>query len=126
MLAVVIGAGIAGLTAARVLADRFERVVLLDRDELPRAAEPRRGAPQGYHPHVLLGAGQNALEELFPGLRGELEQAGAVPFDPGSELRVYRYGGVFVAEPFGLTLVSMTRPLLEWAIRRRVACELAT
>ena len=36
--AVVIGASIAGLTAARVLADRFRAVVVLDRDHLPDTA----------------------------------------------------------------------------------------
>jgi flavin-dependent dehydrogenase len=33
--AVVVGAGIGGLTAAGVLADYFERVVVLERDVLP-------------------------------------------------------------------------------------------
>ena len=47
--AVVVGAGIGGLTAARVVADYFERVVVLDRDALPERAEPRAGVPQGKH-----------------------------------------------------------------------------
>ncbi len=118
--AVVIGAGIAGLAMARTLAGRFDRVVVFDRDTLPHAATPRRGAPQSHHGHVLLAAGQHALEELFPGLRGELVRAGALPFDPGSGLRFYRYGSVWPAAPTGLELVSMTRPLLELTLRRRV------
>jgi glycine/D-amino acid oxidase-like deaminating enzyme len=44
MTAVVIGASIAGLTAARVLADRFGSVTVLDRDTLPDGAAPRRAA----------------------------------------------------------------------------------
>jgi 2-polyprenyl-6-methoxyphenol hydroxylase-like FAD-dependent oxidoreductase len=119
--AVVIGAGIAGLAASRALADRFRRVVVLDRDTLPDAAEPRRGAPQTHHAHVLLAAGQRALEELFPGLGDELVGAGAVPFDPGTDLRFYRYGRVWPAVPIGLRMLSMSRPLLELAVRRRVA-----
>jgi glycine/D-amino acid oxidase-like deaminating enzyme len=64
---VVIGAGIAGLTTACTLADRFDRVVVLDRDRLPDEAIPRSGVPQGEHGHVLLMAGQRALDQLFPG-----------------------------------------------------------
>ena len=45
--AIVVGAGIGGLTAARVVADYFERVVVLERDALPERAEPRTGVPQG-------------------------------------------------------------------------------
>jgi len=120
-VAVVVGAGIAGLSASRVLADRFTRVVLLDRDQLPDTATPRRGAPQTNHAHVLLAAGQRALEELFPGLHDDLIGAGAVPFDPGTDLVFYRYGAVWPTDPIGLRLVSMTRPLLELTLRRRVA-----
>jgi 2-polyprenyl-6-methoxyphenol hydroxylase-like FAD-dependent oxidoreductase len=119
--AVVIGAGIAGLATARALADRFRRVVVLDRDTLPDQATPRRGAPQTHHAHVLLAAGQRALEELFPGLGDELIGAGAVPFDPGQDLRFYRYGRVWPAVPIGLRMLSMSRPLLELTARHRVA-----
>jgi 2-polyprenyl-6-methoxyphenol hydroxylase-like FAD-dependent oxidoreductase len=120
-VAVVIGAGIAGLAAGRVLADRFSRVVILDRDRLPDDAVPRRGVPQGQHPHVLLVAGQEALERLFPGLRDELLRAGATPFDTGSGLLLFRSGTRWPAVPIGLSLVSMSRPLLETVVRRRVA-----
>jgi 2-polyprenyl-6-methoxyphenol hydroxylase-like FAD-dependent oxidoreductase len=50
--ALVVGAGIGGLAAARALADYFERVVVLERDTLPAHAEPRAGVPQDKHPHV--------------------------------------------------------------------------
>jgi 2-polyprenyl-6-methoxyphenol hydroxylase-like FAD-dependent oxidoreductase len=119
--AVVIGAGIAGLAAAATLAQRFDRVLVLDRDELPADAVPRRGVPQGSHGHVLLAAGLRALGELFPGLRAELVTAGATPFDPGSDLCFVRYGAVAPAATTGLDLVSVSRPLLETTLRRRVA-----
>ena len=35
--AVIVGSGIAGLSAARAVADRFRQVVIVDRDELPKA-----------------------------------------------------------------------------------------
>jgi glycine/D-amino acid oxidase-like deaminating enzyme len=45
--AIVIGAGVSGLSAANALADHFEEVIVLERDELPYGATPRPGAPQG-------------------------------------------------------------------------------
>jgi 2-polyprenyl-6-methoxyphenol hydroxylase-like FAD-dependent oxidoreductase len=120
-VAVVIGAGIAGLSAAAALAPRYGQVVLLDRDSLPDSATPRRGVPQGYHPHALLAAGQRALEELLPGLGAELVEAGAIPFDPGSDLGFYRYGARWARTTSGLEIVALTRPLLELKIRQRVA-----
>ena len=120
-LAVVIGAGIAGLAMAGTAAERFDRVLLLDRDQLPDTATPRRGVPQSYHGHVLLAAGQAALEELFPGVRDELVAAGALPFDFGVALGFYRYGAVWSRVPSGLEMLAMTRPLLELTLRRRIA-----
>jgi 2-polyprenyl-6-methoxyphenol hydroxylase-like FAD-dependent oxidoreductase len=122
-VAVVIGAGIAGLAAAKVLADRYERVIVLDRDHLPDDASPRRGVPQGHQGHILLVAGRRALESLFPGLERELLTAGASSFDLGADFSFYRYGLVWPRMRVGLTLVSLSRPLLELTVRKRVvAC----
>ncbi len=118
--AVVIGAGIAGLAAARALAGRFDRVLVLDRDELPDDAAPRRGVPQSGHGHVLLIAGQRALGELFPGLRDELVEAGGVDFDPSLDLSFYRYGAIWSRIPSSQRMVASSRPLLELILRRRV------
>jgi len=119
--AVVIGAGIAGLTAARVLADRFDRVVVLDRDRLPDTATPRRGVPQGEHAHTLLVAGQNAFYRGFPGLQDELVAAGADLIEPGLDLRVHRSGEEWPKMSIGFKVLSLTRPLLELTLRRRAA-----
>jgi len=93
--AIVIGASVAGLTAAQALAGRFDQVTMLDRDTLPSGPLPRRGVPQGHHPHVLLASGQAALDELFPGFKEELVAGGAVPFESGRDMRVHRYGEVW-------------------------------
>jgi flavin-dependent dehydrogenase len=73
----VIGAGVGGLIAARVLADHFRSVLLLEAGALPDAPEPRTGVPQARHVHGMLARGAAQLEELFPGLRAELVAAGA-------------------------------------------------
>ena len=65
--AVVIGASLAGLLAARVLRDAFDEVVLVERDRIPVRPEPRSGVPQARHIHVLLVRGAQILEALFPG-----------------------------------------------------------
>ena len=65
--AVVVGAGIAGLSAAGALADYFEHVVVLERDSLPLEAAHRAGTPQSKHVHALLGGGQRALRVLCRG-----------------------------------------------------------
>ena len=45
--AIVIGASIGGLLAARALADYYDEVTVLERDVLPQTYEPRKGVPQG-------------------------------------------------------------------------------
>jgi 2-polyprenyl-6-methoxyphenol hydroxylase-like FAD-dependent oxidoreductase len=77
--AVVLGASMAGLLAARVLAEAYAQVTVIDRDELPEASTHRRGVPHGRHAHALLARGQQALEELFPGLTAELVAQGCRP-----------------------------------------------
>ena len=51
--AIVIGASIAGLFAARVLADSYDRVTILERDALPALGAHRRAVPQDRHAHAL-------------------------------------------------------------------------
>ncbi|MEV8511462.1 hypothetical protein [Dactylosporangium sp. NPDC051484] len=118
--AVVIGGSLAGMAAARALAEHFASVVVIERDELADDTEPRRGVPQGGHGHVLLVAGQRALDTLFPGLMAELVAAGAVEFDPGMDLSFFRFGAIWPRVRTQLRLVTASRPMLERAVRRRV------
>jgi 2-polyprenyl-6-methoxyphenol hydroxylase-like FAD-dependent oxidoreductase len=54
--AVVLGASMGGLLAARVLADAYQRVTVVDRDLLPERAADRQGVPQGRH--IVTSTGQ--------------------------------------------------------------------
>jgi 2-polyprenyl-6-methoxyphenol hydroxylase-like FAD-dependent oxidoreductase len=119
--AVVVGAGLAGLVAARILADHFTRVTVIERDRLPAWPTPRAGVPQSRHIHILLARGMALLDQLFPCLEEELLAAGAVPIDfPGDALCLSPAGWSERFRP-GLRLVSCSRPLLEWTVRRRLA-----
>ncbi len=77
--AVVIGGSMAGLLAARSLAEGYERVTVIERDALPAGLEGRRAVPQGRHAHALLPHGQACLDALLPGFSAELAAAGRLP-----------------------------------------------
>jgi 2-polyprenyl-6-methoxyphenol hydroxylase-like FAD-dependent oxidoreductase len=117
--AIVVGAGIAGLLSARALSDQLDEVVVLERESLLDTAEPRGHVPQGKHLHLFLGAGLQRLVAWFPGIDVELESLGAVRLD-GSQAWLFQAGGYRARGDWGLTVLSMTRPLLEQAVRRRV------
>ena len=124
--AVVIGGGIGGLLAAHALADRFERVTLLERFRYPtreRASAPpyRRGVPQSRCLHLLMAAGVAAFDELIPGWTEELVAAGAIPFDASADA-VMRYpGGWLPRSNSGITSYACSRALLEDVLRHRFA-----
>ncbi|MGY1618103.1 FAD-dependent oxidoreductase [Geodermatophilus sp. SYSU D00691] len=118
--AVVIGASMAGLCTARVAAERFDRVVVVDRDRLPAAAEARPRVPQGRQPHLLLAEGARLLEAWFPGVGAELRDAGAVDLDLCADFSWHQAGGVLRRPVSALRSPSMSRPLLERLVRAHV------
>lgn len=117
--AIVIGGSMAGLLAARVLSDHFTRVTLVERDPL-EGATPRKGVPHGRHAHGLLAQGQRILEQLFPGLGDDLIAAGASSVDLMDDVRWYQPGGYRMRGASDIRGLSLSRPLLEAGIRRRV------
>jgi 2-polyprenyl-6-methoxyphenol hydroxylase-like FAD-dependent oxidoreductase len=118
--AVVAGASMAGLLAARVLSDHFDHVTVVERDRLPRRAEPRKGVPQGSHVHVLLPAGLAVLESLFPELTDALVEDRALRIDGGRDIAWFYDGGWRVRFESDLVLLAATRPLIEAHVLRRL------
>ena len=118
--AVVIGASIGGLVAARVLSESFERVTVYDRDDLPTELQARAGVPQGRHGHGLLASGFQALKELFPALDRTLLMRGAVPGDVIGGIRWFQHGHYKTKFPSGFQGILLSRPLLEGTIRGQV------
>lgn len=109
--AVVVGAGIAGIATARVLAEFYSKVIVLEQDGTRPLGAPRPGVPQGRHPHVLMCGGFMALARLFPGLELDLMAAGSLPYAAGRDLRTEIPGvGVLPRRDFELSSFVCTRP----------------
>ena len=118
--AVVLGASMAGLVAAQVLADSYGQVIVIDRDELPETSIHRRGVPHGRHLHALAARGQQALENLFPGLTAELVADGALAGSLLADARMFLSGHRLRRTDTGLVLLCASRPFLEARVRARV------
>src|SRR5438046_540263 len=116
--AIVLGGSMAGLLAARVLTEFFERVTLVERDCYPADPVFRPGVPQGHHIHILLLRGQRVLEELFPGMQQDLIASGAIEGDFMNDYRIRTPSGWLYRSPSDLRGYVSTRLLLEWQVRQ--------
>jgi len=114
--AVVLGGSVAGLLAARVLADHADTVLIVERDDL--TGVDRRGVPHGLQGHALLTGGRRQLERWFPGYTERAVDLGAVLAAP-HELAGY-VDGVPTVGSRQTSLLSLTRPFLEGQLRERV------
>jgi 2-polyprenyl-6-methoxyphenol hydroxylase-like FAD-dependent oxidoreductase len=111
----------AGMLAARVLSEHFDRVTIIERDRYPEAPTARPGLPQARHVHVLLARGRMILEEFFPGVIDELKAAGAQSSDAGLDLAWLTPAGWGRRFQSNQEFLSFTRDLLDYIVRRRVA-----
>ena len=116
--ALVIGGGIAGLLAARVLSEAYDEVLVVERDARPEQAGTRSGAPQSFHLHQVLPRGEQILESFFPGFLADMQAGGAFPIQNTLVQMTNSYGTIpFPGDGDGFTY---SRGLLEWVLRERV------
>ena len=118
--AIVLGGSMAGLGAARALANHFDRVTLVERDELTPGTDLRKGVPQAQHAHGLLPSGYQILSDYFPGLMDELVAQGAIRGDLTGDFLWYQYGGWKLRADSRLDAIVVSRPFLERKVRERV------
>jgi 2-polyprenyl-6-methoxyphenol hydroxylase-like FAD-dependent oxidoreductase len=118
--AIVIGGSVAGLTAARALSESFDRVTILERDELPDGIEHRPGVPQAKQLHVILPLGAQIMDEFFPGFQQELMDAGCSVFDEVKDTPWFGRQGWRARRESDVKLIGFRRPLLEHVVRERV------
>ena len=125
--AVVIGGSLAGLMTARVLADHFDQVTVLERDRIDEQPAIHKSIPQGNHYHALLLGGQQVLSTLYPDFLDQLRSLGAVRLRVGEELvwylpdgKAYSASATLVREPqyLGFDTHSQSRGLIEHCVRQ--------
>ncbi len=121
--AVVIGASIAGMCAARVLSDFYDRVTVFERDDLPDGPANRSAVPQGRHVHLLMARGAQELDTHFPGLLDDMVAAGVPILENRPDCIHFGAAGHVLGTSHRLrdefTAYVPSRPQLEWQIRRR-------
>jgi 2-polyprenyl-6-methoxyphenol hydroxylase-like FAD-dependent oxidoreductase len=119
--AVVLGGSLAGLCAARALAERCEHVTVIERDELPEGPVDRAGLPQGRHIHAMLERGRQELERLFPGFDAYVKMHGALELNFGTDFAVLRQIHWQARRPYRLRGLFLSRPLVDAAARTLLA-----
>lgn len=118
--AVVVGGSFAGLSAAKVLSEYFDEVIIVEADNEPEGISARKGVPQGRHVHGLLKGGADALISLFPDLPTRLKENGAASADFCNEVKWYLNKEFMQRFPGDLPIHFQSRPLLEFCIREAV------
>ena len=118
--AVVVGASMSGLLAARALSAYFDRVTIVERDQLSGRGDLRKGVPQAAHAHGLLASGYRVMDDYFPGLMDDLVAQGAPRGDVTGDFLWFQYGRWKLRKAFGLRGITVSRACLETAIRHRV------
>lgn len=122
--AIVVGAGVGGLTAALVLARQGVDVIVLERDPLPDVSDveaafeaDRRGAPQVHQTHGFLARVVVELRERLPDVLEGLLAAGCVTMPTTTSLGAPRPGDE------DLQVLVVRRTTFEWVLRRAASAE---
>ena len=116
--ALVIGGGMAGLLAARVLSDFFAEVLIVEKDDFPEQPANRPGTPQAFHPHRFTSRGKSITERFFPDYEADLLAMGAPSSLNKTAYNMNQYGSMEGLYP--RNDVKFSRAALEWVIRKRV------
>ncbi|CCK30302.1 secreted protein [Streptomyces davaonensis JCM 4913] len=122
-VAVVLGGSHTGMLAARALAGLTDRVLVVERDELPSGAAPRRGLPQARHAHMLWSGGVLAMEELLPGITDALQDAGARRAPVTTDVVALSAQGWFRRWPESHHVILAGRDLLDAVVRAQVLAD---
>jgi len=115
---IVIGGGIAGLLAARVLSNHYGEVWIVEKDELPVGPDLRPGTPQAFHPHRFTMRGKSVTERLFPGYEDDLVAQGSPSSFHKTVMFMNQYGTLEMQ--YQRNDIKFSRAVLEWVIRQRV------
>lgn len=133
--AIVIGASVSGMGAARALSNHYQSVTIVERDCFSDAAQRlesgqygpgealtpgRKGVPQGNHAHGLLSSGYKVLDQYFPALMDDLIASGASQLDITGDFLWYQFGCWKMRTDCGLRGVVASRPLLEHKVREQL------
>ncbi|MCX3059906.1 FAD-dependent oxidoreductase, partial [Streptomyces beihaiensis] len=121
--AVVIGSSLAGLTAARALANSMDRVTVIERDRLPAGPRWRRGVAQARHAHNLMMAGHQGLDVLFPGVGKQLLAAGMVRVGMPQDMLLLGPGGWTPRFESDLAMLTGTRDVIDAVVRERLSAD---
>ncbi|MCH9670273.1 MAG: hypothetical protein K0U93_02380, partial [Gammaproteobacteria bacterium] len=100
------------------LAPHFRDVIVLERDTLPSEPASRKYVPQSDHVHALIKGGENMVAALLPGWRDQMIAAGAVLTRAGTQSRWFEGNAWQPERDLGVTMLTQSRPLLEWTMRR--------
>lgn len=122
--AIVVGAGVGGLTGALALARRGIEVTVLERDPLPDVSDveaafdaERRGAPQVHQTHGFLARVVVELRDHLPDVLEDLLAAGCVTMPTTTSLGEARPGDE------DLRVLVVRRTTFEWVLRRAADAE---
>ena len=118
--AIVIGASMIGLLTAEMLSRYFDRVTVIEKDNLQDTLEPRLGVPQACHSHAFLVKGKSVFEKFFPGYFSNLVNQGATLFDYSEDTHLVLNGVRLSSFPSGLVSIACTRLLMESTLRQRI------
>ncbi|MER3407605.1 MAG: hypothetical protein C4292_02075 [Nitrososphaera sp.] len=130
--AIVVGAGIAWLLAARVLADWCFSVTVIERDTPAAGARDhatRGGVPQSAQAHLLLYRGYRIITRLFPRIEKRILGMGGQKIDFMVETRIYiPSGGRWCSSDHvsDIHRLGCSRRLLESAMRAELARDYST